>query len=833
MSTGRAPAYPPWRPRKRLRSRIRGYFTEPQRLSRLAISTFLSFGFVLLVLDFTNGRLLYSVDFQGVYTPAFFAHQPTPDFLIPSIGAALSGGDFYAGQYISLFLDAFVCTYFAQLLVWEMFKKTFTARQFLGVQTLAGALYLINPYTITWGSYTLETNLFLSQAAIFLVLAELVRLGRFVRAGQPFRWYDAALLGVGIGLSDPLAFPNMVRILAIELGLLLIFTVAILYFLRSRAQREAEWTSAKRITVATFPTAILLLSYALYTFLESWLLNPASLSTVEYIDRNSIVSNNFGPMINILRLWGKQNFLSYPYGPAFLHSPLLIGASLLWPVLALAIPLLVAPYVVRVDRLWIYLAIVVVLPCIFWGNGNSAPFGSINTGILSALHLPPETLPPFFPIEELATKIFPVLAAFSVGFIYRIFLSWDRPYTTTTGAATAPAFRASRLGATPPAPFRLPRTSRRRGLGRPIAFLVTIGIVAMIIVSVEPIFDGTIYEINNGVPSPWALPSAYLTARNVLLDNSSNALVLPQLSPYFGTTWGWRGASSLYVSLYYPSKILVPGYYGAYVSLLPTTQQLYAVATHPLYPGTATKNNSLYVGSTPHSWLQSPTNPFVFTYFLPTTANYKNVANNSINIDRFSWLQINFTTNDPCLYTSLAQAGELWAGLLSPNPDGSGTLTGWYTLGTGGNSFMSVTAQPDCEGSGVVQYWLLIGSPTTKENYIPTDVIGYQIWIHGSPIDYGLGNPSVLGMPHVAGIPRSTVFAEWTQYMLTTDMRYLLVDNSITYGREEPESYVNATVNELESVGWLTPVFLTPDLQMYQFNQTAMRAQMASPSLST
>ena len=239
-----------------------------------------------------------------------------------------------------------------QLLVWEMFKKTFTARQFLGVQTLAGALYLINPYTITWGSYTLETNLFLSQAAVFLVLAELVRLGRFVRAGQPFRWYDAALLGVGIGLSDPLAFPNMVRLLAIELGLLLIFTVAILYFLRSRAQREAEWTSAKRITVATFPIAILLLSYALYTFLESWLLNPASLSTVEYIDRNSIVSNNFGPMINILRLWGKQNFLSYPYGPAFLHSPLLIGASLLWPVLALAIPLLVSPYVVRVDRLW-------------------------------------------------------------------------------------------------------------------------------------------------------------------------------------------------------------------------------------------------------------------------------------------------------------------------------------------------------------------------------------------------------------------------------------------------------------------------------------------------
>ncbi len=111
--------FTPWT--RRVADALRRYIRDPARRRRVLISVGVSIPFVLLLLYYSGGALLYRIDFPGVYSVGGFLLFPSANYILPAISAGLSGGNPYVGQYLLLFFDAAFCTYGAQLLVRELF----------------------------------------------------------------------------------------------------------------------------------------------------------------------------------------------------------------------------------------------------------------------------------------------------------------------------------------------------------------------------------------------------------------------------------------------------------------------------------------------------------------------------------------------------------------------------------------------------------------------------------------------------------------------------------------------------------------------------------------
>ncbi|MGC2034368.1 MAG: hypothetical protein WA761_02845 [Thermoplasmata archaeon] len=771
---------------------------DPARLRRFEISLILSIALVLGVLVFTGGALLYAIDWTGIYTPGGFFVNPTVNEIIPAAASGVSFGNVYVGQYLSLFVDTFVCTYAAQRFTRELFRSSFTDAQLTGVQFLAAALFLVNLYNVTWGYYTFEFNLYLSNAGFFLVMTQLVRLVRAGRAGRAFSMYDSILLGLGIGLSAPASFPNVLRTLAIEgIGFVLVF-LGILAGYPHPGGRRAMKRTVLRILVFAAPIAFALLAAPLYIYLTEWAFQPAAVSAVVFVN-STPTANSYNTLANVVRLLGKGQFATYSYYSLYSSNALIVVASSLWPLLALPGALVLSRLAHWRDRLWVPAMILAIIPCLIWGEGTNPPFGLFNQWLYGQLPYGTQLMPAFFPLQTIATKLYPVLIAFAIGTIYAEWQFRQR-YSEGLTALPIPPGAVDPVHSPPPA-TRSARLRRfRRNPEAMLPYVVTGALVGMVLIAALPIYDGAIYDLPGHLNQrPFWIPNAYYDVRSTLQGDRANALMLPTVGAYVGTTWGMRAATQFYEQFNYPSRVVVPGYYGPYKYFINTTKEQYFAVTHPLLPsgvGTPIAQN----GTGPWIELHRAVEPrYVYTF-----------AQN-LNLSSYDWLNLTIPVGDPGLIAQQVQQRTFWIGIMSGQSGHSSV--GWYVIGQDANSaLVSLNASLDVN--------LFVGSPNTgpgvNSTEYPSNVTGVTIWFRTTSA-IPILPPTEFGLPVLTGIVGSIISPDWAGLLAVYQTSFLLVDSTVVYGEYETPTYVTTVTTLLQSQHLITSVYQSPDLQMYRF----------------
>ena len=738
--------------------------------------------FTLVLLFWAQGGLLYRVDFPGVYRPGGFLLFPSADYVIPSLAAAVSPGNIYVAQYLALFADAFLCTLGAQLLVREMFGSSFSARELLGVQALAATFYLLNPYNVTWGYYALTLNLFLHNAAFFLVMTLVVRLARTLLRRERFSWTDAIWLGIAVGLSAPTSFPNLIRTVLIEGIAFLILALLALYLFVQRSDRQAAKVAVWRFSAATLPLAILLLAYPTWLFVTNWAFHPEAIASVATRNIALFPPNSYNTLPNVVRLLGRSQFRFYPYYSLYQTNVLVVVGSWLWPLLAIAVPLIASAFRSVRARVWIWVSEIVILPCIVWGTGIDPPFGGFNRWLLGYLPFGREFMPPFFPVQLVMVKLYTVLAAFSVGLIF-VHLARRRAGRQATpdptpGTASAASARGSRR-----------RKWRQRWDGPTlVGGVVAVALVGLMMAAGAPILNGGVLDLLNGGRGGFQVPPAYFETRAVLSSHHANALVLPSLGLYMSTKWGFTGVTGFYSEFYYPSKILVPAYYGPYEFLLNSTRDSYATATQAIVPG---GNFTALPPSSATHWVQyNSTRPY-YGYNLRPVAN----------LTPFQWVEIAIPTTNPGLLVELIDSQQVRLGLRTNSLN-----IGWYVLSRGGESLIAASSPTS------VTVGLLVGGPTGGR-FDPSSVNGVALRLPSTAYFPLLG----LGPLTLVGASASQLASGWwTLITGTYHLSYLIVDLTILHGKTEPLAYAQIVAETLVSEGRAIPVSNTPSLLLFE-----------------
>ncbi len=661
-------------------------------------------------------------------------------------------------------------------------------------------LYLVNPYNVTWGIYALTLDLFLNNAAFFLVLTMVIRLLRGLLTGRPFRRVDAVMLGIGLGLAAPTSFPNVVRTLVLEAILLgAVACVALVMVLSSRSERRVALVTARRFGAFSVPPAAALLAYPFYQFLTNWFLQPAALAEVAARESAIIRGNAFNTLAEVVRLLGRRNFQAYPYYPLYVHNLAVIAGTWFWPLLAFAIPLLLSLSPRFRDRIWVWTSELILLPCIIWGTGAQPPFGPLNTWIAGQLPFGPNFMPPFFPIQLVAIKLYCVLIAFSVGAIYLQIAKRFERIADVPRPDARPRVRGTR-GTSPRRPVR----SRGTTLGTVVATGTCIVVVGMLMVASLPIFEGTIFELRGGQRGDFFIPPAYFAARGILHSHGdAGAMLFPAVSVYVGMNWShsaasgnYSGASGWYNEFNYPSPIVDPAYYGPYSFLLNTTRQKYLLATEPIVPGA---NVHPFGNETVSAWTPVSKNSALDHYPL----------SQPLNLTPYEWLNVTIPTTNPLLLAQLMAAGEFWIGLHTNR-----TSIGWYVFG-------QRTQSPVLPGIDSVSVGLVVNG--SRGDYDHSYVNG----IIAKPSSRAYFPLLGLGPPTLVGVRDSMVQKSWLSLMdVAYHVRYILVDFSIAHGATQPFAFVRLVLETLEAQGLAEPVFLSakinPQLNLPQIELWAL-----------
>ncbi|HZY69768.1 MAG TPA: hypothetical protein VFF67_02165 [Thermoplasmata archaeon] len=762
--------------------RLQQWLQEPTRERRLLLSALLALSFVSVILVYTRGGLLYGQDYPGVYSASDFAYRPIVDFLIPSAAVGVAFGNVYVGFYLALLAEAFLASYAVQLFARELFSSTFSERELTVVQGAAAALYVFSPAALVTSFKSLIAIVFLSATAFLLTLTLVVRVARKIDRGWVFRRQDALLLGVAIGLAAPDSFPNQVRILGLTAVALVVIFLGFALTYRTEAQWVALRRAGRHIITYTLPVAILLLSYDLYLVATQWATNVAALRQVASAYTPLFTNTSYNTLPQVVRLLGKRSFGSLVYSPLYTYNAGVVLASYLWPLLAIAVPVFFA-YTERIrERRLLYGLVLVVVLCVIWDTGTNPPFGGINSAILSVLPFGSVLVPTYFLSFLLLSKLYPVLIAFSVGMVGRAVDRWQREVESAREYYAAPP-GATGGGANGPPAVRRPRRAARVELG----MIVAIALTGVLMVAALPIFEGQVEVGTSG--SGFFIPGPYFQVRSTLQSTRSDALLLPALSLYITTSWGFQGANSFYLDFNYPSKVVVPGFWGPYSYYLNRTQSLYANATTAVGPGS---NTTAIVASATPKVFTNQRGAIVTIYHLGAT----------YNLSSFAWAALAFHNTNTAAVDQLAAAGELTIGLAS-----NGTNhVGWFSVGGGSNAVVngSSSTEPLVD--------LLVGEPSTNVSYNPDNVSEVLV------LEQNIASSSYVpfGALDLGGIATGVVQPGWLPLMQSLGVHYVLVDSTVSHGATQSYALVFQTVAALLAAGIIVPEYASPSLSLYR-----------------
>lgn len=757
---------------------------------RLMVSAILGLGFMVVVGLAAHWRLLYGIDTPGIYTPQDFLWRPSVDVALPSFLALLDGSNPYVTLYLQLGIEAAAISYCVQLLTGAFARGTFRGTAVIAIEALAAMLYLANPYILSFGNTSLYSNVLVSNAAFIAFLAMLVQLLWEVRHGLPVSRSKALLMGLAIGLSNPYAFPNLLRIQAM---ILLVLVLAFVYLLLTVA-RTPKLAGADphplgrtilRFVVYTLPPAVLLLAFPLWTTTETYLGPHGPLkSIIASQPFLQVTEHNTFPMV--LRLLGKGTLHIFAYSSQLNGTGLVAISSWAWPVLALGFPLVIVLFTRRPAFLtWKTVGILELFAwvALAWSAGSNPPFGIVVGPIIKAAPVLLAAFPNYYPEYQVLSVIYPILAAASIVWIGSA-VSMEvatmmkeyaaRPESPPSGGSLAP-------------PSSFPPTQVASMSGRVVVVLLAI----LLLLVALPVSTGQSLAPSGRVaPGGFVVPSEYGTLRTILNENPGTDLLLPGVQSHVQTDWGYDGASSWYTLWNYPVEVIQPDYYGPFEIQVPKTASLYANLTAPLLPSGSPTNFSNSLG--PVRQYGNSSGSLTLGWNLGTAANWTGVT----------WISLTLRPSNPGLFEEQVLAGNVETGIAWLQ--GSVRHVGWFDAAMEPNSNLSLP------GNGNVVLSMLAPYPTIGQVNLGS-VIGVELRVYGVSSIQQL-TASVLGAFHWSA---NQLNSGWDKAILNAGVHTLLTDTNLINGTNAPVAYGLEVAQLAVGLGYATEIWHSADLTVY------------------
>lgn len=768
------------------------------RVTRIRLLTSASLGvtFAVLLGAAAHWRLLWGADFPGIYTSQDFLYRPGVDVALPSLIAAFDGSNAYATQYLFLGIEAAVASFCIQLLTGAVVRGTYSGPAALAAESIAGALYLTNPYILTFGTTSLLSNVLISNSAFIAFLAILVRILVDVRNGLPVARSRAVFLGVAIGLSDPPFFPNLLRIQAViaatlTLGLLYLLITTFRKGASTGDQRRTLRVSILRFFVFSLPAAAVLVAYPLWSAVKTLLLPNGTLGGI-ISSQPSLQVTTYNGFPLVIRLLGKVTFHNFAYSGLYSGTSIESIASWAWPLLALGVPLL-AVLVGRPRFLgWKLVAVAEALgwAAVAWSDGPNSPFGFVVGPLVQTYPGAIYAFPYYYAEYQVLSVLYPVLAAISIvwlGLGTRDLLMRPQDSTSVRSnrsveAASAPPTRAIHHWERP----SLPSIGSKA---------VVLGLTALLLFVALPVYDGqTLSSKGSLKPGGFEVPDEYSGLQSALHSLSGTTLLLPGVKPLLETSWGYYGQSSFYTVFNFPSEVLQPDSYGQFGSLTPANSRIYHNLTEPLVPGgTPVFSNGSYRLPIRQGGADGP-----LTIVWSTNQT-------QLDFSRWDWAGFTFQASNPSLLENEIGNGNVSIGIESVGP--SGRHTTWFPM------LDTFDSEVTNRSGGEVRSVVLLDFP--PEGAIdPKNVTAVEVRVVG----LNQGSPLILSLAGagVEGWRGSGIAPSWASAVKSSGVTSILTDATLVGGLLAPQGYARLCLSALQKAGQAILFWNSTDLEVYQ-----------------
>lgn len=551
--------------RKSLISTIIRWFSGKETLFKvLLIVSMFSLIYVISIGYITSFSLLYGSDYPGVYSISDLNFNIlTPDILINTLAYVISFGDITLSFYIYFFLctfTSFLVTYYFCKYVLHHFtsnRSSLFSFPFIGI-----FLYALIPTAMAWTYYSVLRNvslgytLFTMSILIMLIFYEKIKNGEKIRISQII--FFPSIMAFSSGPP-----PNGFRIIFIY------FVLGIVMFSILLRQKSIF------IKTKGFAIKILFFLFSFFIFYlyydYNFILNFKSAFQQELAAGANLsgISNYYGDfngIQNVIRLLGISNWAVNPFNDLYWNVNLISFFSYIWPILALFIPVILILKKKIVDRALFISLYSLLLIAIVFATSLNPPFGQFLSSLYKVIPFGVEFLPSGFITNYVLSKIYLMMAIISLYFASD-FIDKRFKYKMNTN-------------------FKI--LWKKHSVAK-LSFILII--LTMFSISSIPLVNGQAYHTTWGGDCEvyFHIPNSYTKAEEILHTNHLNALLLPDLSPYITTSYGYKGSVSFFSNFFGQNYVLtISNFYGIYANN--SGRELYYNLTHPIV---TTKNNSI------------------------------------------------------------------------------------------------------------------------------------------------------------------------------------------------------------------------------------------------
>jgi len=735
-----------------------------------------------IILFYTRGGLLVGGDWPGYYDAFSAIRTGIPHAIIYGIGLLLARGNiyigFYTGAFIGLLLNMVAFFYFLVTLFREWKDRILP-------YIVAGILYAFNMFAL-YNTFKSVIGLAdIAVAGLLLFLAQAIKLYRHIVGQSKFSKWDSILIGVGIAVSSRVP-PNSFRSLFAE-GIIIVGLLA-WASIKGTLKKSPDVRQVFKKFLTKLPLiSITALVGMLYWEIPFFTSLKESIGTAFYAafaqKVTSVLNAPYASLVNTFRILGVWAFPTgyCPYHELYSHDPFVTITSFMWPVVALGLSILLAE---KKRRPLILSLVLFSLLIISWDTADNPPVGPLNKFITSVLPLSLAFFPTYYLSGTFLPLIYVVLTTFAIVRVSEVSHNLGkREMVNIRGKIFKSAF--------------------------PLLLIITLLIPSI------PFFNGSALGqyFDPSIKGIW-IPKDYLNARNIMLERPGRILVLPSLTTYIQTSWGYQGGSNFYNEIFAPIDVITPQNpvfkAGGYTLYNPSTRTIYANLTKPpIRPGklwdiTGSANyKKILIWGGKYEHFNDSIKLFINgSDHVDVVIPFFSV----IDISHYHFLILELFSDSSFYLKNLASSNDFWIGVGSAEG-----VIGWYILGSSSNTYSIDDKR--------IYVSMLIGfpdKPWPASYYNPSNVTGIVIRLITrnlrEPVEVNLYFRSIkVALSDIDPF----IMDIWEQL----EIKYVLLDKSIVSGASSAFEPYSLALTLLKGKGILRPVLIGRHIELYEFTR--------------
>jgi hypothetical protein len=527
----------------------------------------------------------------------------------------------------------------------------------------------------------------------------------------------------------------------IRIGALLFVFGLVLIIYASLYLRIWKWKS--RVTIRPFkiffltflPFVIFVISFIIYMILGYY--EPLA-RRVEMKNWRTAGAPSIVESFEAMSIWiASSEYM--PYHDIYQRGGI-AALMLLWPLISLGLPLLMISIsspsrrgISNTNSLQMIFSLTLALIALAWGTAFNPPFSLVK-----------ETLIKIIP---LIVVIIPWSSSITVlGFIYIVLASYALSSIMVAGCS------------------KIDHLNRRRGSIRSVAMVI---LAIALLVTALPIFDGRVFgQYFNSSIKGFNVPNDYWYLKRLKTEYYEHVLLLPQVSTYASTSWGWQGSVSWYHTLNYAILIPNPASYIEYTEW----SKIYGELTCSCIQAEGGENllnyvnlNKLSAWSAIIQYVNSLKNGSInFTLVIPRETDHVDIVMPlvcTLNISNYNVVSIKITFLEP-------------QGLY---------LRPWFFMYSG--NYGGAHILPEVIVPKTVEKTYTVGfpdKPWPSSRYDPSGLSGFMLRINLSKVDNTVF-PLKISLVFDAVIisSRAKICSSWVKLLELMNVRYIVIDRTL------------------------------------------------------